>query len=136
MSAVEGATSLEIGRRLGMPASTVRDILSGKSQRWAALRTESEYLRYAAEAKRQLQLSYSELAKASLEHAEKQLPHASYAQAVMGAAIATDKVLRLNNEVPPDLFLPPQRTQIETLDKLAAMLSHSLIERQEELPSR
>ena len=132
MSELEGATSLEIGKRLNMPSSTVRDILAGNSPRWAALRQDGEYLKYAAEAKRQLQVSYSELAKASLVQAEKKLPKASYAQAMMGAAIATDKALRLNGDLPADLHLHLHRREdIESLDKLAEALGRALLTKNE-----
>jgi hypothetical protein len=130
MAEVEGVTSLEIGKRLNMPSSTVRDILAGKSQRWAALRQDGEYLKYAAGVKRELQLAYSEIAKASLEQAERQLPAASYAQALMGAAIATDKALRLNGEAVPGLPINT-REEIANLDALAEQLSRSLLTNKE-----
>jgi hypothetical protein len=126
MSELEGATSLEIGKRLNMPSSTVRDILAGNSPRWAALREDGEYLKYAAGVKRELQLAFSEIAKKSLEQAERELPAASYAQALMGAAIATDKALRLNGEAVPGLQINT-RSEIENLDVLAEQLRRSLL---------
>jgi hypothetical protein len=129
ISETEGATSLEIGRRLNMPSSTVRDILAGNSPRWAAVRNDAEYHRYAIECKRQLQLGYSEMAKASLEQAEKQLPNASYAQAMVGAAIATDKALRLNAEMPTNN--PMEGHTAQSLDELAELLARSLLPKDE-----
>jgi IS30 family transposase len=130
MSEVEGVTSLEIAKRLNVPASTIRDILAGNSPRWAALRQDDAYIEYADTVKRELQLAYSEIAKASLEQAERQLPAASYAQALMGAAIATDKALRLNGEAVPGLQINT-RSEIETLDDLAEKLSRSLLTNKE-----
>jgi hypothetical protein len=102
ISDTEGASSIEIGKRLNMPSSTIRNILSGGSSRWSALRQDSAYLTYKQECTRQLQTAYSEMVKQSLEQAERMLPNASYAAAMVGGGIAFDKLSKLN-EIPANL---------------------------------
>ncbi len=124
MSELDGATSGQIGKRLNMPSSTVREILAGNSQIWAALRNDADYLRYAQEAKRDLQLSYSEIARQSLEQAERQLPNASYAQAMLGSAIALDKILKL------DCVFRRKSTPVPRANRHSFRLKSALIPRQ------
>jgi hypothetical protein len=115
--------------------STVRAILTGASPMWAALRSDSDYFCYMQSARRELQLSYTEIAKSSLIQAEKQVPNASYAQALMGSAIAVDKAMKLDGEMAPTG--PAVSAEVaQTLDELAGLLGQRLLEQSTEVISK
>jgi hypothetical protein len=86
------------------------------------------FKRHRQEQHKALEQANRTLARKSLEKAEGKMDNASYAQLVFGAAIMTDKARLLAGE-PTEIHATLNLTAVTTLDKLAAMLGQSLIDR-------
>jgi hypothetical protein len=126
MKETEGRSENEISKLTGVPAGTVHNILS-RAHGWDEIAEGDVFKRHRQEQNKALEQANRTLAKKSLEKAEGKMDNASYAQLVFGAAIMTDKARLLAGE-PTEIHVNLNRTAVTSLDKLAAMLSHSLID--------
>ena len=126
MKETEGRSENEISKLTGLPAGTVHNIVS-RAHGWAEIAEGDVFKRHRQEQNKALEQANRTLARKSLEMAEGKMDKASYAQLVFGAAIMTDKARLLAGE-PTEIHATLDLNTVVALDRLAAMLSQSLID--------
>jgi hypothetical protein len=122
----QGKSRRQISKETGVSLTTVHAILN-RAHGWDEIAEGDVFKRHRQEQNQALEQANRTLAKKSLEMAEGKMNKASYAQLVFGAAIMTDKARLLAGE-PTQIVETINVKVVAGLDKLAAMLSQSLVE--------
>ena len=122
----QGQSQRQIREVTGVSLGTVSAILNG-AHGWDEIAEGDVFKRHRQEQNKALEQANRTLAKKSLEAAEGKMGKASYSQLVFGAAIMTDKARLLAGE-PTQIIETVDVHLVAGLDKLAALLSQSLID--------
>ena len=122
----QGNSQRQISQVTGVPLGTVHAILN-RAHGWDEIAEGDVFKRHRQEQNKALEQANRTLAKKSLEMAEGKMDRASYSQLVFGAAIMTDKARLLAGE-PTEIHATLDLNTVVALDRLAAMLSQSLID--------
>ena len=125
MKEIEGRTERDIAAATAVPPSTVHRIIHGANG-WGEVAEGELFKRYRQQQNKALEQAYRSLAADSMIQAAKKLSKASYAQAVLGSSILIDKARLLAGESTQNVQIHT-RQEIERFDKLAELLSQSLI---------
>lgn len=115
----------EIAGAIGLPEGTVDDIVNGRHA-WGKMLQNPVFNEYRVQQKRLMQTASVELAKKALKQVELRLPQASAAQAVMIYGVLRDKE-RLDAGEPTEIIATYNVHAVQGLDRLARLLSHSLL---------
>ena len=123
-----GYGASEIGRQLNLPQSTVRYIV-GRHGKWGEIAEKPLFAKYRAEQNQHLEAASRFAAKELLARAfdEDKLNKASTLQLVTAFGITLDKARLLAGE-PTEITQSVNLHAVSGLDKLAALLSQSLVE--------
>src|SRR5688572_4944450 len=127
----EGRSERQIGKLTGISPSTVHNIING-DHGWDKIAEESVVQRYRAQQNAALEQAARTLAAQSFVHAAKQLPKASYAQAVFGGSILVDKAQLLAG-LPTEIIVTHSRVEINGMDAMAQILGQTLLQGQREI---
>lgn len=120
-----GFQSGEIAGAIGLPEGTVDDIVNGRHG-WSKMLQNPVFDAYRVQQKRLMQTASVELAKKALKQVEEKLPQASAAQAVIIYGVLRDKE-RLDAGEPTEITASVNLHAIQGIDRLAGLLSHSLL---------
>lgn len=90
-------TQEEIGQLVGLPQTTVSEILTGKG-RWASIQREAWFETYRKSQKRKIEAAAHELSEQALRRIEETLPKANLSQASVTFGILQDKIRLLAGE--------------------------------------
>lgn len=115
----------EIAGAIGLPEGTVDDIVNGRHG-WSRMLQNPVFNEYRVQQKRLMQAASVELAKKALKQVETKLPQASAAQAVVIYGVLRDKE-RLDAGEPTEIIASVNLHAIRGLDRLASMLSQTLL---------
>ena len=124
MKETEGRSEHEISRVTGIPVGTVHNIVS-RAYGWDKIAEGDLFKRHREQQNKALEQSARTLAAKAYAHAEKQLPKASFYQAVYGGSILIDKARLLAGESTQNVDYV-HKIDCESIDRLAALLHHSL----------
>ncbi len=125
---VEGAgyTPEMASRVTGLSKHTVENIING-NEGWEERKNRPVFAQYWRDEKLRLQHAMTQLTKEALVRAHDSLDKASFYQAVTGAAILIDKTRLLAGE-PTEITANLNIQAVGSLDRLANMLGHSLVD--------
>ena len=129
-----GFAKNEIARRTTISEASVRDILN-KHGRWGEIAEKPVFAKLRAEQKLVLEAGYRASAAKFLDRSleEAKLEKASTYQLVIASSIALDKSQLLAGE-PTEITASINLHAIQGLDRLAAMLSQSLLPQPDDVP--
>ena len=127
-----GYQGTQIAQATGLPARTVDDIINGRN-RWGEIIGNSQaFKQYRSDAKRKMQAALITLSQKALQQIENRSDKASAPQAAMVYGILRDKE-RLDAGEPTEILASYTRVDVEGVDKLAAALGETLLQRAKEI---
>jgi hypothetical protein len=120
-----GVSFRDAGRRLGIAADTVANILNG-DHGWSEVTDRPIFRQYRVKQNQALEQAARTLAAKAFTHAEATLDKASFYQAVVGGSILIDKARLLAGEATQNIEVHTKH-DVSGLDKLASALGQALI---------
>jgi hypothetical protein len=124
-----GYQGSEIADVTGLPARTVDDIINGRNGWGDIIANDQAFKQYRSDAKRKMQAASIKLSQKALQQIENRIDKASAPQAAMVYGILRDKE-RLDAGEATEIVATHSRVDISGLDKLAAALSQTLLQKE------
>lgn len=119
-----GKTQTEIAKTVGVPQTTISDIMSGKG-RWAQIQHGAWFETYRRDQKKKLQTASLELSWKALEQVEETLPNANSLQAATTYGILRDRE-RLDAGEATQHVAVVARVEVDALNETLGKLIKSL----------